>query len=376
MHTSKAATWVIADNFIHDHVMWGHPDNLQFYNEVNDVTIEGNVLLNGFQSIMLESTSGGRIINNLIAGSLACSVMLGHNNSYPYKIIGNTVALTGYSPIWHTEPNGLTNPADEGFTYDYELKNNIVSTSYRPKYGFGWPDPNVFANYNLVSDGFCGWYEDGWAYDLNEWQALSGLDANSKVADPLFLSVPESYTVAEHPYFCTRQRVYLRSSEGFEISDHVEVNFDGFDRIVTAKGSEPYTDRDGNDIMIDYIEIEPPLPKSIPRYAAVANWKGRQVSELDFRLQRQVDGYPQDSPALGMGQGNVDVGHEVDLPSLRRADFDGDGIIDDPKYRPRSADLDSDRDIDFTDYAIFARSFADGDVDWIDLSSFVDEWLS
>lgn len=348
----------IVDNFIHDHILWGHPDNLQFHNGVNNVTIERNVLLNSGQSMMLSKTSAGQIINNLIVGSSAYSVILEHT-AYPYKIIGNTIGLTGYGPIGVIEPNGLSEPLREGFAFDHEFKNNILYPGHSGIYSFTWQDPNVYTNYNLLyqtdTGGRFGGYEDTWLKDLNEWQSISGLDANSKDDNPLFVNVPAYFLSSVYPYLCTRNKLYVRDyAEYIDIGDHIETNFDGIDRIVVNEGNEPYTDNNGNPITIYYIEIEPALQKKIDTDIAIANWKASQVCELDFRLQRLADGYSQDSPALGMAEDSSDVGYEVDLPALRRSDFDGDSITDDPRYRALAGDVDNDRDVDFIDFAIFS----------------------
>ncbi|MHC4573172.1 MAG: right-handed parallel beta-helix repeat-containing protein [Planctomycetota bacterium] len=387
----------IIDNFVHDHLLWGHPDNLQFYEDVNNVVMTRNVFLNGGQSMMLGKTLGGQITNNLIVGSVAYSITLGYA-AYPYKITGNTIALSGYGLIRASEPNGLNGPWPDGFSFDYELKNNIICPGHKGIYSFPWAEPNVYANYNLVyqadTGGAFGQYEDTWAGDLQQWQSISGLDSNSKEANPLFVSAPGYFLTSAYAYLCTRSKVYLSRAYAayVDIGDHIETNFDGVNRTVISKGSQPYTDNEGNAITISYVEIEPELEKHIETDIVIANWKAAGVGELDFRLQRQAAGYPQDSPALGMGEHGSDVGYEVNLPGLRRSDFDGDGVIDDPRYRTLTGDLNNDRRVDLADFAILAGYWREpgcnepdwclgcdfdhsGTVEYADLSVLAGRWL-
>lgn len=92
-------------------------------------------------------------------------------------------------------------------------------------------------------------------------------------------------------------------------------------------------DMKGNPQTLHHIEFSPALDRPVLLEAAVSNWKDNQVAETDFRLRRVASGYEADSPAIGMGENGSTVGWEANLPVLRRSDFDGDGLIDDARYR-------------------------------------------
>jgi len=294
---------VIRRNFIHGHNLWGHPDNIQFHGGLENVTIEENVILDAGQAIMMEQCDGGVIRGNVIVGSEAVAVICGHRNVHRFKILGNTIAFTGYGPLSctgthyevrgnilypgaHTACMGIAN--GEGFRSDYNLL-------YKPA-GLGGPFAAFARN---------------WPRDMDGFRKVSGQDAHSICADPQFVNAPVSCIQIDNRrlFECTASKLIVRGSPAiFAVGDHVEVKFDGVVRRVKAVGA-------------DHIEIDPPLKAPLDKAGLVLNWKDKASFALDLRLRPT-------SPARGAGEGGADLGANLDIAAFARGDVDGDGKPD------------------------------------------------
>jgi len=293
----------IRRNFIHGHTLWGHPDNIQFHGGLRNVTIEENVLLDGGQAIMMEQCEDGIIRGNLIVGSEAVAVICGHRNVHRFKILGNTIAFTGYSPLSCTGTH-------------YEVRGNILypgahTACISVANGEGFrSDRNL-----LYKPAGCGGpfaaFARNWPRDMDGFRKVSGQDAHSVCADPQFANAPVSCAQIDNRrlFECTAAKLVLRGPTGiFAVGDHVEVKFDGVVRRVKAVGP-------------DHIVIDPPLEAPLDKAGLVLNWKDKTSFALDLRLRPT-------SPARGAGEGGADLGASLDIAAFARGDVDGDGKPD------------------------------------------------
>jgi len=299
----KSANVVIRRNYIHDHNLWGHPDNIQFHGGLTNVTIEGNVILNGGQAIMMEQCDQGVIRGNVIAGSAAVAVIHGHRNVTNFKVLGNTIAFCGYGPLSFTGK-------------DYEVRGNILCPGGDAA-AMGVASTEGFtSDYNLLykvpgMKGCFAAFGRNWPGDFAGYQKVSGQDAHSLAADPQFANAPKFCIQTEDRRLteCTAEKILLRGATGlFQVGDHVEVFFDGIVRTVKSVGS-------------DHIIIDPPLAAPPEKGGLVLNWKERTRFALDLRVSPT-------SPARKAGEGGIDLGAALDIQAFAAGDVDGDGKPD------------------------------------------------
>jgi len=294
---------VIRRNYIHGHDLWGHPDNIQFHGGLRNVTIEENVILDAGQAIMMEQCEDGGIRGNVIVGTGAVAVICGHRNVHRFKILGNTIAFTGYGPLSctgthyevrhnilypgaHTACVSVAN--GEGFSSDYNLL-------YKPA-GLGGPFAAFVRN---------------WPRDMAGYRKVSGQDAHSVCAAPQFVNAPQCCIQIDNRrlFECTASKLIVRGSPAiFAVGDHVEVKFDGVVRRVQAVGD-------------DHIVIAPPLAAPLDKAGLVLNWKQKASFALDLRLRPT-------SPARKAGEGGADLGASLDIAAFARGDVNGDGKPD------------------------------------------------
>ncbi len=304
-------SWNSADitarnNYLHHHLLWGHPDNLQLYRTVKNVRFIDNLLLAAGQSIMMEQVDGGLLEGNMIVGCGAYSVIFGHRNTTNFRVRNNTVAFSGYGCM------SLT-----GHTYD--VTDNVFVTGHAgPMYGVRgikgysgdrnlfWNAPGLDRRKVLVSN-------TAWHDDLAGFQKASGQDKGSVYGDPKFRNAPRSLAVIDSRRLtdCTRDTWPLRRGFGpFRVGQRVEVNFDGVARTVTA-------------VRDDTITVAPPLAAKPTKGWLIANWGDKTDLKLDLRLSPE-------SPGAKLGAGGKPVGSTIDIQAYRRGDFDGDGKRDVP----------------------------------------------
>ena len=300
----------IERNYVHDHVLYGHPDNLQFHHGVYNIWFEDNAIINSGQSCMMEEGHGVHFINNIIAGSNAYMLHTGQPVT-GLDLQGNTLAFSGYGLI------GIRDTT-VGLTFD----NNIYYHGH-PKIMWGAGTVNNYTgDYNLyyqgpgIGDaGTIAW--NGTWTSVANFALLSGQDANSFYADPQLANVPAYWVQMESndiPEF-TSNSVSIRDySSYYEVGDHIEFNFDGVMRTITAKN--------GN-----WITYDPPHDEPLLLGGCIANWKTNTNPVLDFSLGAL-------SPAIGAGAGGTNMGSSVNLAQYRAGDFNGDGIRDIPEWPP------------------------------------------
>lgn len=283
----------ILANYIHGHNLWGHPDNIQFHNGVADVTIEGNVILDAGQSIMMEQTTRGTIRGNVIVGAEAYSVICGHRNVTDYEISNNTIAFTGYGTI------SFTGQQYRVFSNVLYPGGHAAVFSVADAIGFS-SDHNVMFKPPGTEGVFVG-FARNWPKSFAAYQRISGQDVHSRAADPQFVNAPRSSIQIDNRRLldCTRSKLIVRGSPAiFEPGDHVEVRFDGVVRQVKSVGA-------------DHIVVDPPLTTAPEKAGLVLNWKNNTNYALDLRLKPT-------SPARGAGRGGSDPGANLDIQAFLR----------------------------------------------------------
>jgi len=295
-------------NYVHDHYLWGHPDNCQSYSFIRNLLIEDNLLIHAGQGYMMEATEDSTFRGNTIIGSSAYLIIYGHGNVANMTCENNTFCYAGY---------GLFNlSGDDGYHY----KNNILVNGHRSiAWGISDAGTTYSSDYNLF------WNGPDIVYDIVRWpgsssfgqyQSLSGWDTHSAYADPQFTNAPAYFTQLDggRQHLFTPARLYLSSGDVdlYAVGDHVEVDWDGTDRIVTA------VDTDG-----PWIEIDPGDPQFAIKATQVANWKDNTDFTLDFTLQPG-------SPAIGAAEDGGNAGSAVNIQNYCAGDFNGDGRRDLP----------------------------------------------
>ncbi len=296
----------VRHNYIHHHLLWGHPDNMQMYRGVRDVRVIDNLLVAGGQSIMMEEVAGGLFRGNMIVGSGATSLIFGHENAGDCRVLNNTVAFAGYGCLRLTAEK-------------YDVRENVLVTgnagcilAAREADGYRG-DRNLLFNAAGLARACVATSAKGWHSDLGAFRKATGQDAGSRYADPAFRSAPVAYGVVDARRLtdCTRATLHLRPKSGpFAAGDTVEIDFDGVPRTVVSIAERTIT-------------IAPPLETLPVKGPLVCNWGKAEQCDLDLRLA-------ENSPGARLSATGGPVGSTVDIAAYRRGDFDGDGTRDLP----------------------------------------------
>jgi len=300
-------------NYIHDQWYWHHPDNFQCHGGQHNLLFEENLMVHAAQTIMMDKGHGVTFRGNVMMGAHA--YMLVFSRSTPptddVTIESNTLCFSGY---------GLINMRAD----TVRLKNNIFFKGHGGALWSSSSKKDFASDYNLFyhADGIdepsmstVGW--DGSGYTVAGYAAASGHDTHSAYGNPRFANAPVCYIGLSRG---TRNeslpnRVYLRDAREIghlAVGDHVEIDFDGVVRTVTAVGA-------------DYIDFEPGDWRITWRYGCLANWKASDNFALDMTLQP-------DSPAKGAGEDGADMGSPINVRQFMAGDFDGDGVRDIPAW--------------------------------------------
>lgn len=302
----------IRRNFIHDHVLWGHPDNLQTYREVKDYKLIDNLIQMSGQSLMMEQTYGGELRGNVFVGTDAWMLIFGHSSADDFTIRNNTMALAGYGCINFTGK-------------DYRVTDNIFFTGHGgPAYSVkgveGYvADRNVYWNSQRAASGVIAASDKGSHRNIDDFKASTGQDQASINADPMFKHAPIASAVLDQKKLpdSTASKLFLRRGSAglFKVADHVEIDLDGVVRKVVATDAESVT-------------IDPAMPEKPIKPWLVVNWGESQDFKLDLRLK-------DDSPAAKLAEGGKPAGSTIDIQAYRAGDFDGDGKRDVPTKTTR-----------------------------------------
>ncbi|MFC1633202.1 right-handed parallel beta-helix repeat-containing protein [Planctomycetota bacterium] len=296
-------------NYIHHHLLWGHPDNMQLYREVKNIRIIDNLFLAGGQSIMMSQTSDGLIKGNMIVGCMAYSVIFGHKSAQNYRIHNNTIAFSGYGCM------SLT-------ARDYDVRENVFMTGQgTPMYAVrgiqGYEgDRNLFFNARGIKGKPVMASDRGWHRTFREYRGATGYDRTSVFGDPRFRNAPVYFAVIDGKRLndCSRERLYLRGGELIRLGSFVEVNFDGVLRKVIG-GSQ------------GTITISPALQTKPVTPSLICGWERNSNLSLDLRLTAN-------SPGAKLNASGGPVGSTIDVDAYQRGDFDADGVRDLPAVPP------------------------------------------
>lgn len=280
-------------NYIHHHSWWGHPDNIQFFRNVDNVVIKNNLLLSALQGVMSEQSINLKFENNVIMGVGANLLILGHKNVNDVEATNNSLLLPGYSSAYLTGKNyKFKNNIYEGARACYAIYGHDENSNYS---GEG----NIFVNNENKS--MPAMFGKEICRDLATYQTLSGTDSDSKAGSFKFANRPETFAVIDHKriYDCTRDKIYLRTNAvGFEVGDNIEINFDGILRKTTAVN--------GNEI-----SFEPSLAFRPLQTYGIANWKQNTQNAFDLSSSDITN-----------------AGAKINIESYRKSDFDNDGKAD------------------------------------------------
>lgn len=299
---------VIRRNYLHHHTLREHPDNLQFYFGVNDVTVQDNLALIAGQGMMTQDVQGGRFEGNIFFGAAAKVLIFGHNSSDDWDITRNTLGLGGWGNfLFITRRDADT----------YRVQENIL---YNPR--FSGPTDN-HGDYNLYWDTdptqpvlFRQKPTKKPYTDVSAYAYDTGQETHSQQADPLLANVPKLQAVVTNFEQCSVDHLLLRlpgasPDRGFAIGDTIEVNGDGVARTVTQVDSAG-------------IRFTPALPQPPFRAPLVWNWgAGHTDLTPDFTPAS-------DSPAQTMGPDGRAVGASLNTRDYMAGDFNGDGQRDLP----------------------------------------------
>ena len=310
----NSADIIVRRNYIHHHLLYAHPDNIQLYRDVKNVRLIENLLIAGGQSIMMSDTSDGLLKGNMIIGCMAQSVLFGHQSAEDYRICNNTIAFTGYGCM------SLS-------ARDYEVRENVFVTGHgSPMYAVrgieGYDgDHNLFFNAHGVKDRPVMASDRGWHRTFREYQNATGYDQRSVFGDPRFRNAPVAFAAFDVRRLadCSRSRLYLRGGVGsIRLTDVVEVNFDGVPRKVIDRSREAIT-------------VSPALRAKPVTPGVVCHWGRNSDLSLDLRLAAN-------SPGAKLSPSGGPVGSTIDIAAYQRGDFDADGERDLPR-RPRELEL-------------------------------------
>ena len=303
----NSADVTVRRNYIHHHLLWGHPDNIQLYRDVKNVSLIDNLLVAAGQSIMMSDTSNGLLKGNMIIGCMAQSVIFGHQSAENYRIYNNTIAFTGYGCM------SLT-------ARDYDVRENVFVTgqgtamyAVRGIQGYDG-DHNLFFNAHGVRGRPVMASDRGWHRTFREYRSATGYDRLSVFGDPRFRNAPVAFAAVDGRRLtdCSRATLYLRGGVGsIRLGDIVEINFDGVPRKVIDRSREA-------------ISISPALRTKPITPGLVCHWGQNGNLSLDLRLAA-------DSPGAKLSASGGPVGSTIDIAAYQRGDFDADGERDLPR---------------------------------------------
>ncbi len=313
----NSAGITVRRNYIHHHLLWGHPDNIQLYYDVKNIQFVDNLLIAGGQSIMMAGTSDGLFQGNMIIGSRANSLIFGHKDAQDYRIHNNTVAFAGFSCM------NLT-------AKDYDVRENVFVTGhsgpaiiFRDATGYSG-DRNLFFNAPSLRKQTVLVSNKGWHRTLGHYQRATGYDRNSVYGDPKFCNAPSALACVDQRRIadCSRKTFYLGGDTGqFRLGDTVEINFDGVPRRIVDRNREAIT-------------VSPELATTPLTASLICNWGHNSDLAWDLRLAPA-------SPGATLSASGGPVGSTIDIAAYQSGDFNADGQRDLPRIPPELGPEDS-----------------------------------
>jgi parallel beta-helix repeat protein len=295
-------------NYIHHHFLGGraHPDNIQLYADVKNISFIDNLLIAAGQSIMMAGTSDGLMKGNMIIGSIAYSLIFGHKAAENYRLYNNTIAFSGLGCI------SLT-------ARDYDVRENVIVSGHSgglvnlrdAEHYTG--DRNLFFNAQGLARKIVMVSDKGWHRSFNHYQRATGYDSNSIYSDPLFRNAPVAVASLDHRHLidCSRETLFLRGgTDLFRLGDIVEFNFDGVPRSIVDRNNAAIT-------------LSPALQTKPITTGLIFNWEQNKNFSWDLRLTSE-------SPGAKLGASGGPVGSTIDIAAYQRGDFNADGKRDLP----------------------------------------------
>jgi len=266
---------IVQRNYVHNHLYWTHPDNIQLYRGVRNVRFLDNLLIGGGQGLMTEEVDGGVLTGNVILSSSSHLIIFGHNNSNDWVMRNNTFGLPAYNIFNFSGKN-------------YEASKNVYIGTIR-----------AGASYSGESNLF---------YHPKSPQ-VSPQEKTPIAANLEFINFPKAYAAVDYKKENTRDTLFLTGGTGdWQVGDHIEVNWDGVARQVTSVDNLKIT-------------LKPALPG--PPFTicwVVTDWGDKTDFTIDTRPRPARNTASQSS-----GADSVSVGASLNVPAYRRGCFHGDG---------------------------------------------------
>lgn len=261
---------LVKRNFLHHHQNWGHPDNAQMYRNVRNIRFIENIFLSGGQALMTQESEDITFSGNLLVGSAANQLILGHNSSHRFIIDHNTFAFAGYSGLNITGQGHLIRSNIFVNAHGHAVYGSDAADNFKSDYNLLWNTAPPGTAPLLSIKGH-------WPKDLATAQKL-GIERHSKFANPNFVHAPQRFNVISREQLldCTRERVYLRETNEFEVGETIEFNFDGQARRVTKT--------DGA-----CIQFEPALEQRPLKCWMIAGWGAETDVTLDLTSRTAPD---------------------------------------------------------------------------------------
>jgi hypothetical protein len=301
-------------NYIHNHLFWGHPDNIQTYRDLKNVTMKDNLLIGGGQSIMMQETVNGKITGNIIMGCGAYSVILG--NVPNFIIRRNTILHSYYGSL-------------SLIGYSYDIRENVIMTgnrgsvySTRDSSGYAG-DRNLVYNADIGYDGILI-TQNGWGRTLAQFQQDTGQDRNSRFGNPQFANMPDFFTQVEINmiHLCDTNTLIIHNDVTWlNTGDYIELNFDGTPRRIASK-------TDNFDANHYSITITPALSAKPLRICLIVKWADgvKPTLPMDATLSGS-------SPGADLSASGGPVGSSINIQAYKSGDFNNDGMREIPLLR-------------------------------------------
>ncbi len=303
-------------NYFHHNLLWGHPDQIQLFINLHNISINENLTIGAGQSIMAEEVFSAEIRGNTFIGAgSGFQVILGSDYSGSYLISNNTIVYQIF---------GCFNFNEQRDHY-YTVTDNILMTGHKSIRALGIDetlidykgDRNLFFSALGADDLVLASSTDG-TQTLQEFQEDVGQELNSAFGDPLFVNAPVYYNAVDISklHLCTKSRLYPIVKYGFNdmfsVGDYIEVNHDGIPRQITEVNTTG-----------EYITFTPALDYIPYRMMNIFNWKTNNNFKLDFTLSAG-------SPAKNMSVLNGSIGSIINIQNYIDGDFNNDSIRDIP----------------------------------------------
>lgn len=297
--TDGSTDVTVSSNYIHDQLGFNHSDGIQLYGYPVNTKIIGNFITRVGQGIMTEEVNSAELTNNVIWNTSGYNVIFGHSNSSNWTVKNNTIGgaglgtfsmtATGYNLTENVLYNRMIIPSVSAYTGN---RNLFFSPS-------GTPPLRIGTNQNHST--------------ISSWNAATGQDANSQIANPLFNNAPAVVTQfdASNILLFTTTSIYVDSAAGFAVGDRIQINSDGVLRTVTAINGRKIT----FDVALPMVPLTP--------YGMVENFKTNTNLSVDLRLSAS-------SPGKTMGATGGPIGSSINNMAFVNGDFNDDGVRDLP----------------------------------------------